>query len=419
MNFKTFKIRFLFIFVFVFLLQHSYSQNVKQKIDDTNAEIDECKNKIGELQTKKGELQLEYIRQRLKEFVLPKIEDSEELIEHKAMMLVYSEQHEQAKWVAHIISTEIINGSGTRSNDFRTDPKIKTGSAVQLDYYIKYERGEELSYDGLGYDRGHLAPSADFKWSKTALSESYFYSNMSPQLGVFNRDGWASLEGAMRSYVYKNNVDLFIITAPVLTNDLEVIERGINQVSIPEYFYKIAYDMQNQKAIAFLVPHKEFEHKLNYYAVSIDSIESLTGIDFFENLPDEIENNIESQTDVMPFVTTSRNFEIEPITDLKKGQINTTQIKEHIGSNKKVTVCGTIIATKKHAKGHVFIDIDRSFPNQPLSITIWGSNIIHFSYEPEVELLHKRVCVKGKIIEYKGIPTIYLDNEKQIEILDD
>ncbi len=399
--------------------QYVFSQEVKQKIDEIDTEISEYYSKISKLQEEKKELQLQYIRERLKKNALPKMEEGEELIEHQAMMLVYSEEHEQAKWVAHIISTEIINGSVTRTNDFRTDSKVKTGSAEQEDYFFRYEQQGEVAYDGLGYDRGHLAPSADFRWSQTALSESYFYSNMSPQLGVFNREGWAHLEGAMRAYVVKNNTDLYIITAPVLTDNLEVIERGVNQVSIPEYFYKIAYDMENQVAIAFLIPHKEFEHKIDYYAVSIDSIEAITGIDFFCDLPDEIENKIEKQNNVLPFITTGKNIDITPITDLKKGQINTTQVKEHIGSNKKVTVCGTIIATKKHKKGHVFIDMDKSFPNQPLAVTIWGSNVTNFSYEPEVGLLNKKVCLTGKISEYKGTPTMYLNHGKDVEFIED
>jgi len=409
----------LLLIVLTISFQFVFSQEVKQKIDNTDAEIIEYQEKIKELKKKKEVLELEYIRERLRTYALPKLDEGEEVVEHQALMLVYSEKHEQAKWVAHIISTQIVEGSVTRTNDFRTDPKVKTGSAEQLDYFIKYEQQGQVEYDGLGYDRGHLAPSADFRWSQTALSESYFYSNMSPQLGVFNREGWAHLEGAMRAYVTKNNVDLFVITAPILTDDLEVIERGVNQVSIPKCFYKIAYDMQNQRAVAFLVPHKKFEHKIDYYAVSIDSIEALTGIDFFPNLPDDIENKIEKQCDVVPFVTTGKTIDITPITDLKEGQINTTQVKEHIGSNKRVTVCGTIIATKKHDKGHVFIDMDKSFPNQPLAVTIWASDIINFDYEPEVELLNKRVCLTGKISEYKGTPTMYLNRGKDVEFLDD
>ena len=409
----------IFLFVLIFSFSQVSAQELKQKIEDANTEIENYQSKIAILKQEKKQLQLAYIRERLKMYALPKMTNEEELIEHQALMLVYSEQHEQAKWVAHIISTEIANGGVSRTNDFRIDPKIKTGSAVQEDYFYKYEQGGEVAYNGLGYDRGHLAPSADFRWSKEALSESYFYSNMSPQLGDFNREGWAKLEGMLRAYVYTSEVDLYVITAPILNDDLKVINEGVNKVSIPEYFYKIAYDIENQKAIAFLAPNKKLEHTLSHYVVSIDSIENITGIDFFHKLPDDIENDIENQTDFMYFVSNLRNIQVEPITNLEKNQINTTQLKGHVNSDKKVTVCGTIVATKKHAKGHVFMNMDKTFPNQPLSITIWASNVINFSYEPEIELLNKRVCIKAKIGEYNGVPNMIIDNEKQIEFLDE
>ena len=136
-------------------------------------------------------------KQEIKNILLPELKPGEDLIEHSALFLVYDEQHEQSKWVAHKISQNISEGSVGRTNDFREDTLIKTGSASEKDYFTKSlnEQGK-YSYNGYGFDRGHLAPSADFRWSKTALSESYFYSNMSPQLPEFNRKGWAKLENA-------------------------------------------------------------------------------------------------------------------------------------------------------------------------------------------------------------------------------
>src|SRR5690606_2430798 len=101
----------------------------------------------------------------------------------------------QARWVAHIILPDIIDGQVTRSNDFRVDPMVRSGTAVEADYFLQSQKPDgTIEYDGFGYDRGHLAPSADFRWSESALSESYYYSNMSPQLAEFNRNGWAELE---------------------------------------------------------------------------------------------------------------------------------------------------------------------------------------------------------------------------------
>ncbi|HMJ47243.1 MAG TPA: DNA/RNA non-specific endonuclease, partial [Ferruginibacter sp.] len=136
-------------------------------------------------------LKLERIRGKLKEIGLPTAMPGEQVIEHSAYILSYSEEHEQARWVTHMIIPDIIHGVVFRTNDFRPDPLVKTGSAVEEDYFLKKLKPDSTYlYDGFGYDRGHLAPSADFRWSAKALSESYYYSNMSPQLADFNRGSW-------------------------------------------------------------------------------------------------------------------------------------------------------------------------------------------------------------------------------------
>ncbi len=409
------------IIIFIGLISFgviSFAQNLEHKIDSINQEISIYRGKIDQLKTGKESLMLAYLRSQIKAYGLPKLEKGDTLIVHKAFMLVYSEKHEQAKWVAHIISTEILDGGEGRSNDFRVDPLVKTGSAEEKDYFIRKTVNGKKQYEGFGYDRGHLAPSADFKWSKQALSESYFYSNMSPQLATFNREGWAKLEGMLRNYVYENKVPLFVVTGPVLTDDLQAIAKSKNQVSIPKYFFKVAYDKQNSKAICFLVPHKELEYPIEYYAVSIDSAEAFTGIDFFANLNDSIENIIEAETDYKPFLPQKGRSDIVPIRDLPKNCVNTVQARKFVGKDKKVKVCGTVVSTHKSKKGHVFINLDKSFPNQIFSITIWASNIVNFSYKPESELTGKRICVTGKVIDYKGTPSMYIESEKQIKFLD-
>lgn len=410
-----------FTTIFCLFLVSFYSlnaQSLAQKIQTIKIEIDGYKSKIDTLKIAKEQIQLAYIREQLKEFALPKLNEGEELIEHQAMMLVYSEKHEQAKWVAHIISTEIIEGGVSRTNDFREDPKIKTGSALEKDYFLKFKEGEETIYEGFGYDRGHLAPSADFRWSKAALSESYFYSNMSPQLGDFNREGWAELEGMLRGYVYDNKVSLFVITAPVLTDDLVPISKSINQVSIPKQFYKIAFDKVNNRAIAFLIPHKKFEYPIEYYALSIDSLESITKIDFFADLEDKIEQEIESQTDYQPFLPKRERNDVAPLKKLPKKAVNTVDAKKYMNSKNKVEVCGTVVSTRKSKKGHIFINLDKSFPNQIFSLTVWASDAINFSYKVEEELKGKKICIKGKVTIDRGKPTMNLKNEKQVTFLD-
>lgn len=272
----------------------SFSQNHEQdilnlefRLIELNAEIDSVLNLL-------EDLKLKALKADLLENGLPEILEDEELICHSAFCLVYDDNHKMAKWTAHIISREIVNGVVSRTNDFRVDSLIKNGTAEEEDYFLtkKDESGNTI-YDGFGYDRGHLAPSADFRWSEKALSESYYYSNMTPQLPEFNREIWAKIEDFLRQYIYNNPTkDIYIVTAPVIKDDLKKQERSKNKISIPEYHYKIAVDLEDKKGIAFLVPQKNLGNPIEYYVVTIDSIENITNINFYPKLSEQDEKLI-------------------------------------------------------------------------------------------------------------------------------
>jgi endonuclease G len=172
---------------------------------------------------------------------------------------------------------------------------IKSGSAVDEDYALKTKTADgKTKTEGFGYDRGHLAPSADFRYSKKALSESFYYSNMSPQAPGLNRGRWSDLEDAMRSYCVRENTPLYIVTGGVLNSTLTKLEQGLNQVSIPQFYYKVVLDLEHQRAIGFLMPNAKCEFKLDHYCCSIDSIEKITGLNFFHKLPDDTEASLEA-----------------------------------------------------------------------------------------------------------------------------
>ena len=216
---------------------------------------------------------------------LPNYTQSDQIIFHTAYTLKYSEQHEQASWVAYTLKSSHTSGNVGRTNDFRIDYKVKTGSASLSDY------------KGSGYDRGHLAPAGDMKWSSTAMSESFFMSNMSPQNPSFNRGIWKKLEGSVRNWA-DDNGEIHVVTGPILTGSYPSI--GSNQVSIPNYYYKVILDYKEPelKGIGFILLHEKSNSSLKSFAVSIDEVERRTGIDFYYSLPDEIENQIESSIDV-------------------------------------------------------------------------------------------------------------------------
>ena len=213
---------------------------------------------------------------------LPKFSKSDQVIQHSYYTLKYDEDHEQASWVAYKLTNyNLLNPKTDRKDNFRSDPEVSTGSASLKDY------------KGSGYDRGHLAPAADFKWSSTAMSESFYMSNMSPQDPSFNRGIWKNLESAVRNWAIDND-EIYIVTGAVLN---DVIGRiGSNKVSIPSEYYKVILDYQEPdfKGIGIIMPNQKGDASLSTYAVSIDHVEKITGIDFFPALPDKIEQNIEN-----------------------------------------------------------------------------------------------------------------------------
>lgn len=213
---------------------------------------------------------------------LPAPSHEDELVKHTGYTLCYSEEHEQAKWVAYRLTSDMIkNSNEERTNHFHEDPDVKTKSA-SLDDYKKS-----------GYDRGHLCPAGDMGWTELTMKESFFMSNMSPQIPKFNRGIWKNLECEVRNWAKKNE-EIYIVTAGVLKGKLKMI--GKNQVAVPDYFYKVIldYHLPEYKAIAFVIPNKYTKKSMFSFAVSIDSVEHLTGIDFFPALPDSLENILES-----------------------------------------------------------------------------------------------------------------------------
>lgn len=208
-----------------------------------------------------------------------------QIIKHKYYSLSYSEPDEQAEWVAYILTSKMASGLVARTDDYREDPLITTASAALSDYA------------GSGYDRGHLCPAEDMSFTKEAMSETFYLSNMSPQDPSFNRGIWSSLEARVRSWSNDND-SLFIITGPVLTSNNGFI--GTNKVTVPKYYYKVVLEncRPTFKMIAFLLPNEKGTGSLGSYVVTTDSVEKITGIDFFPNLPDNIETVLESKRNI-------------------------------------------------------------------------------------------------------------------------
>ena len=211
---------------------------------------------------------------------IPQCENFEDIIYHNGYALYYNEKFEQANWVAYELTSEETNKRFERTNKFKSDPMVTSGTANDNDYLKS------------GYDRGHLAPASDMGWSLYSMEESFYYSNMSPQTPSFNRGIWKNLESLVRQWAIENN-NIYIVTGPVLENGLPTI--GYNKVAVPKYFYKVIldYSLPEIKAIGFIIPNTGSQEPLEKFAVSIDSVESRTGLNFYPNLEDTQEKIIE------------------------------------------------------------------------------------------------------------------------------
>ena len=240
----------------------------------------------------------------IEDLELPSPIEGEQIIRHTGYTLSYNEEHELPSYVAYELTRAEVLGGGEREDSFKEDKAVRTGSAERSDYR------------GSGYDRGHMAPAADFKWSAEAMSDTFFLSNMAPQDPSFNRGIWADLEAVVRTMAYENG-SVYVVTGPVLTDGpYETI--GKNEVSVPRRFYKVVLDYTEPeiKAIGFVLPNEGSDRSLQSYAVSVDEVEEITGLDFYPRLPDEEEGRIEAECDPSlwsfnAFVPTGESADVE------------------------------------------------------------------------------------------------------------
>lgn len=205
------------------------------------------------------------------------------IIKHTYYTLSYSNSYRQSEFSYYYLTPENINGSQTRTDDFRIDPLVTSNPVKSTDY------------QGSGYDRGHLCPAGDMKLNKISMSETFYMSNMSPMVPAFNRGIWSSFEDWVRSTALSNN-GVYVVTGPILRPNNIV---GLQNILIPFNFYKIVFkDGSNPKMVGFIVRNEGSSYSLKTYSVPIDEIEALTGIDFFPQLEDKIENQLEDDVNL-------------------------------------------------------------------------------------------------------------------------
>jgi endonuclease G len=232
--------------------------------------------------------------------LLPHIDDYRSVYSYPGYTLCYDEYTEQPKWVAYELSSaEVVANAASRSNRFKADTLIRTGSATDEDYRKS------------GYDRGHLAPAADMKFLAEAMADCFYYSNMSPQEPAFNRGCWSTAEAVVRAWAMQNN-KVFVITGPIFATATHR-SIGPNQVGVPTAYFKVIldYTSPNFKAIGIILQNSDIDQELESSLCTVDNVESITGLDFFADIPDPIEALLEST--ITPSLWPLEEFSIQQL----------------------------------------------------------------------------------------------------------
>jgi len=215
----------------------------------------------------------------------PRVMDSREnqVIVHKGYAVSYNKDTRLPNWVAYELTDIEVNGTCKRNGRFYPDPDVKGKQADNEDYR------------NTGWDKGHIAPAGDMKWDDQAMLESCYFTNICPQNHNLNGGDWRSLEEKCRGYArcYGN---VYIAAGPVV-GEVKNGTIGYNKVVVPDAFYKVLLVCVDGRyeGIGFYFENVAGHKPLSVYAMTIDEIEVITGIDFFFALPDKIEDEVEGK----------------------------------------------------------------------------------------------------------------------------
>jgi endonuclease G len=211
-------------------------------------------------------------------------------VKHTFYEIGYNIKYRLPAWTFYSLTKEhLVLANLERKGSFVKDPLLNSSQAKSSDYSAS------------GFDKGHLVPCEDMSFSETAMHETFYYSNCAPQTTELNRGEWKMLEELSRNWG-KEYREVIVISGPVFENTMKTIgedpeKNGTNRIPVPNLFYKIIVRHQGQtyKAISFILPNVSTPiNSLQNYVCSVDSVEKITGLDFFSDLPDNLEAQFES-----------------------------------------------------------------------------------------------------------------------------
>ncbi len=205
---------------------------------------------------------------------------SDTLVRYDAFDVHFNGTRGIANCTAYELVVNELNGTAERGNEFMADPGVKGCPSPQ-------------DYAGSGMDRGHLVPAADLKWSDAAMRQSFLLTNVCPMHKALNEGGWAKLEEKVREWTARDSA-LLVFTGPIVSESDTTLASG--RVKVPSSYYKVvlAPCVSPMRAIAFIYPNGHSGGRLSQYAVSVDEVERLTGLDFFPYLFPEEQQRLEA-----------------------------------------------------------------------------------------------------------------------------
>ena len=216
---------------------------------------------------------------------VPAYSDHDIILKRLAYITSYDKTNKIPKWVAWHLTSDHTSGDQRRLSNFIVDDEVP------------FPRAELVDYKGSGYDRGHMCPAGDNKWGFEPMKESFYLTNICPQDNNLNCGDWNELEIACRDWANKYG-DIYIVAGPILYKGKHKTI-GPNKVTVPEAFFKVVLCMNGTpKAIGFIYKNQPCNNPQSSYVNSIDQVERITGFDFFPNLPDEIDEILESKANL-------------------------------------------------------------------------------------------------------------------------
>jgi len=251
-------------------------EEVKQKVSEKQAEV-------SVQTTKKEQVKLSDIKNLERPASIKN--RSERIMSRMNYTTSYNKKWKMPNWVAWKIDKSELKNNESRTNEFLPDPDLKESEAVTTN-----------DYRGSGYDRGHMCPAGDNRYHWKAMQESFYMTNMCPQDHKLNSGDWNDLEEMCRFWAEKED-GLYVVCGPIVNSKLPKTIGRRQKVVVPDAFFKVILSTAGKqpRAVGFVFQNTNTRQHLGKYAMSVDEVEAMTGIDFFPALPNDVEVMVEKQ----------------------------------------------------------------------------------------------------------------------------